>query len=138
MAPEKTQGCLRNKEESFPFFKMISRYIDQNYGFQQRPVLFIFGIFTQIICNMANKRTLKKHINAMVFDVIDECLYLQETQEEKAEKAEQLIEEVVSSYNDLIARINTGKNKADFNAVWNDFNERSDGFSEKLNALSAE
>jgi uncharacterized protein YukE len=87
---------------------------------------------------MANKRTLKKQINAMVFDVIDECLYLQETQEEKAQKAEQLIEEVVSSYNDLISRINTGKCKADFNAVWNDFNDRSEGFSEKLNALSAE
>jgi hypothetical protein len=85
---------------------------------------------------MANKRTLKKHINAMVFDVIDECLYLQETQEEKAQEAEQLIEEVVNSYNDLISRINHGKNKADFNAVWNDFNDWSEGFSEKLNALS--
>lgn len=87
---------------------------------------------------MANKRTLKKQINAMVFDVIDECLYLQETQEEKAQKADQLIEEVVASYNDLIARINSGKCKADFNAVWNDFNDRSEGFSEKLNSLSAE
>lgn len=81
---------------------------------------------------------MKKQINAMVFDVIDECLYLQESQEEKAQKAELLIEEVVGSYNDLIARIHKGKRKTDFNAVWNDFNEKSELFSEKLNALSTE
>jgi hypothetical protein len=32
---------------------------------------------------MANKRTLKRNINAMIVDVIDECIYIQDTQPSK-------------------------------------------------------
>ncbi|NBU91775.1 MAG: hypothetical protein EBR54_07380 [Flavobacteriia bacterium] len=85
---------------------------------------------------MANRRTLKKEINALVFDIIDECLYLQEHHDDKVHDAEALIEEVVMVYNELIERINKGKNKADFSSVRNEFYEKSELFSEKLNAIS--
>ena len=85
---------------------------------------------------MANKRMLKKKINAMVFDVIDECLFIQENQEDKVQEAEQLIEQAVAAYNKMIEGVNRGKTKADFNAVWNAYYDASDAFSEQLNRLT--
>lgn len=86
---------------------------------------------------MANKRTLKKRINAMVIDVIDECIYVQETKTNKYNEAEALIEEIIDNYNDLIARINSGKSKADFRKIVIDFENQSEAFIDKLNAFNA-
>jgi hypothetical protein len=85
---------------------------------------------------MANKRTLKKQINAMIIDVIDECIYVQEVNDDKAEVAEGLIEEVISTYNELLSRMNSGKTKADFKAIVSDFDQKSEMLLEKLNALN--
>ncbi len=85
---------------------------------------------------MANKRMLKKHINAMIIDVIDECIYLQELNNDKAEAAEELIEEVITTYNELISRMNSGKTKADFKSIVSDFDQKSVIFLDKLNALN--
>lgn len=85
---------------------------------------------------MANKRTLKKQINAMIIDVIDECIYVQEVNDDKAEAAESLIEEVISTYNELLSRMNSGKTKADFKAIVSDFDQKSEMLLEKLNALN--
>ena len=85
---------------------------------------------------MANKRTLKKQINAMIIDVIDECIYVQEVNDDKAEAAEGLIEEVISTYNELLSRMNSGKTKADFKAIVTDFDQKSEMLLDKLNALN--
>lgn len=76
-------------------------------------------------------------INAMVIDVIDECIYVQETKTNKYNEAEALIEEIIDNYNDLIARINSGKSKADFRKIVIDFENQSEAFIDKLNALNA-
>jgi hypothetical protein len=85
---------------------------------------------------MANKRMLKKQINAMIIDVIDECIYIQEVNDDKAEAAEGLIEEVISTYNELLSRINTGKTKVDFKSIVSDFDQKSDELLDKLNGLN--
>ncbi len=85
---------------------------------------------------MANKRDLKKQINAMIVDVIDECIYIQETKEKKSDAAEALIEEVIAVYNDLLERINRAKNKGDFKSIIQDFEEKSDTLLDKLNSLN--
>lgn len=85
---------------------------------------------------MANKRDLKKQINAMIVDVIDECIYIQEIKEKKSDAAEALIEEVIAVYNDLLERINRAKNKGDFKSIIQDFEEKSDTFLDKLNSLN--
>jgi hypothetical protein len=85
---------------------------------------------------MANKRTLKKQINAMIIDVIDECIYVQEVNDGKAEAAEGLIEEVISTYNQLLSRMNSGKTKADFKAIVTDFDQKSEMLLERLNTLN--
>ncbi len=79
---------------------------------------------------------LKKQINAMIIDVIDECIYIQEVNDDKAEAAEGLIEEVISTYNELLSRMNSGKTKSDFKAIVADFDQKSDELLDKLNGLN--
>ncbi len=79
---------------------------------------------------------LKKQINAMIIDVIDECIYIQEVNDDKAEAAEGLIEEVISMYNELLSRMNSGKTKSDFKAIVADFDQKSDELLDKLNGLN--
>ena len=85
---------------------------------------------------MANKRQLKKQINAMVIDVIDECIYIQEINSIQSEAAELLIEEVIATYNSLISRVSKAKNKTDFRPIIKDFEEKSDLYLDKLNSLN--
>lgn len=87
---------------------------------------------------MANKRQLKKQINAMVIDVIDECIYIQEINSNQSEAAELLIEEVIATYNSLISRVSKAKNKTDFRPIIKDFEEKSDLYLDKLNSLNKE
>ena len=72
----------------------------------------------------------------MIIDVIDECIYVQEVNDDKAEAAEGLIEEVISTYNELLSRMNSGKTKADFKAIVSDYDQKSEMFLEKLNTLN--
>lgn len=85
---------------------------------------------------MANKRTLKKNINAMVVDVIDECIYIQDNNPKKLEASEILINEVIQTYNELLSKINQAKGKADFVSIVQSYEEQSDQFIDKLNALN--
>ncbi|MFM1893236.1 MAG: hypothetical protein ACO28O_01815 [Crocinitomicaceae bacterium] len=85
---------------------------------------------------MANKRTLKRNINAMIVDVIDECIYIQDTQPSKEDASESLINEVIQTYNDLLSKINKAKGKGEFAAIVQSFEEKSDQFIDKLNALN--
>ncbi len=86
---------------------------------------------------MANKRILKKEINVMVFDVIDECLYIQEINEDKFEATEAVIEEAISFYNASLEAMNKGKAKADFRNIVASVEEKSIYFTDKLNTLNA-
>lgn len=85
---------------------------------------------------MANKRQFKKQINAMVIDVIDECIYIQEINSNQSDAAEALIEEVIATYNSLISRVNKAKTKADFRPIIAEFEEKSDLYLDKLNSLN--
>lgn len=86
---------------------------------------------------MANKRTLKKSINSLVFDVIDECIYIQEVHPEKFEASEQLIDKAVNYYNDALAKMSASKTKADFRQVAADLDENAMAFVDELNSLNA-
>lgn len=85
---------------------------------------------------MANKRTLKKDINFLVFDVIDECIYIQERDENKLDESEKLIEQAIDFYNKSLSDINKGKTKQDFRNVVAELNEKTDFFFNQLNVLN--
>ena len=42
---------------------------------------------------MASKRTFKRHLNEMVFDIVEECFFLQLTDETKIKDTDKLIDE---------------------------------------------
>jgi len=86
---------------------------------------------------MANKRTLKKEINVMVFDVIDECLYIQEMNEDKFEQTEAVIEEAIAFYNESLEAMNQGKVKEDFRKIIGKVEEKYLHFTDQLNTLNA-
>lgn len=85
---------------------------------------------------MANKRTLKKNINSLVFDVIDECIYIQEINPEKFDACEKLIDQAVQYYNDALAKVNAARVKKDFRAISVDLDSHAEKFIEGLNNLN--
>lgn len=84
---------------------------------------------------MASKRSIKKDLNNMVFDVVDECFMAMMVEGSVAEKAEKLIDEAAEFQDVMLAKINSSKSKADFKAVRNDLEKAAIDFVNKLNAL---
>jgi hypothetical protein len=86
---------------------------------------------------MANKRDLKKSINSLVFDVIDECIYIQEINPDRFDSCEKLIDEAVNYYNDALSKMNSAKMKSDFRNVASELEEKAEKFIDSLNSLNA-
>ncbi len=93
---------------------------------------------------MANRRTIKRDINYLLGDVIEECYSEILNKPGKHEKEINLIiDQAVDLADDLMARVNNLKNikdrkdmKAHFNKISKDLEEKTTGFISKLNALS--
>ena len=60
---------------------------------------------------MASKRIFKKHLNEMVYDIVEECFYLQLTDESKIKKTDKLIDEAATFQDDVLSRIYKSKSK---------------------------
>ena len=88
---------------------------------------------------MASVKNLKKDINYVLGDVIEEC-YMWELINPKADakKAQAVINETIESFDGLITRVNDKKveNKnAHFKSVQSDLETVASGLLEKLNKL---
>lgn len=92
---------------------------------------------------MANRRTIKKDINYLLGDVIEECYSEMLDKPEKNEKEiNAIIDQAVDLADDLMTRVNNLKNiknrkdmKAHFNKISEDLEEKTIGFISKLNKL---
>tara|TARA_B110000003_G_scaffold266026_1_gene292503 strand:- start:15469 stop:15723 length:255 start_codon:yes stop_codon:yes gene_type:complete len=84
---------------------------------------------------MASIRNLKKDINYVLGDIIDECL-VSLTVDTK--KSEAIVDEAIVIFDDLIAKVNA-KNienkKAHFNAIVIELEERAKKLLKKVNKL---
>ena len=85
---------------------------------------------------MGNKRSLKKGLNEMVFDVVDECYFIQIADSKKIEASEKLITEVADFQDDLLSKMNKAKGKAAFRAIHTEIGTKSDYFVDALNTLN--
>ena len=85
---------------------------------------------------MSSRRTLKKDLNYMFFEIIDECLWIQELDATKTEATETLIDEAVEFQNSILAEINRAKTKQDFAPIKAKFKTSQVDFVNKLNALN--
>jgi hypothetical protein len=58
---------------------------------------------------MANKRNLKKDLNYIFSDIIEDCYLWQLENSDKADKAEVIIDDAIASFDDLVAKVNDRK-----------------------------
>ena len=85
---------------------------------------------------MSNKRILKRNINEMIFDVVEECFHHQMLNDSKAPETEKLITEAVNFQDVILGRMNKAKGKAEFRAIVAEVEAKALTFVDALNALN--
>ncbi len=88
---------------------------------------------------MASKRILKKNVNYLFGDLIDECyLWMLINPEKDAAKANEIVDEAVEYYDDVMSRIASREienaNKY-FNLLNNEVEQRATELVDKINEL---
>lgn len=86
--------------------------------------------------SMASKRTIKREVKKMVYDIMDECDYVIVTDGKKKDDAEKLMDETVTFYEDIISKINQAKGKEAFRKLIEEVNKAHLDFIQKVNALN--
>ena len=89
---------------------------------------------------MASVKNLKKDINYVLSDIIEECYVWQMQQDDakKAEKAEKIIDEAILTFDSLIEKVNTknvDNKKAHFKAIGADLEKQANTLLAKLEKL---
>lgn len=86
-----------------------------------------------------NKRDLKKDINYVLGDIIEAVYVWELANSEKPTKAsEAIIDDAISTFDDLIARVNDKSvedKKAHFKAINNDLESKAGALVERINKL---
>ena len=92
---------------------------------------------------MANKRTIKKDINSVLGNVLEECYSeMLNNPGIKEKEINAIIDDAVDLADDLISRVNhsrtieSNKRKAHFAKIAEELEDKAIGFIEKLNKLS--
>tara|TARA_R110002072_G_scaffold256261_1_gene415076 strand:- start:6941 stop:7198 length:258 start_codon:yes stop_codon:yes gene_type:complete len=84
---------------------------------------------------MASKRILKKNVNTMIFDVVEECYTLQMLDDNKTKDTDKLIDDAADYQDEVLAKINGAKNKTDFKGLREEIEAKAIDFINKLSAL---
>ncbi|GAA4276525.1 hypothetical protein [Aquimarina mytili] len=88
---------------------------------------------------MANKRDLKKDINYVLGDIIEEVYVWQLDNPDKDDKAgEAIIDEAITSFDGFMARVNDRKVEnasKHFKAIRNDLQKTAEALVKKVNSL---
>ena len=85
---------------------------------------------------MASKRTIKKQLNGMIFDVVDECFSIQlYTKDKKSEATNKLIDEALDYRDQVLASIHKAEDKKAFPAIHANMEEKAIYFVEQLNGI---
>jgi hypothetical protein len=85
---------------------------------------------------MANKRILKRNINEMVFDVVEECFFFEMTAPAKSKNSAKLIDEAADFQDAMLSKINKAKGKAEFRAIATEVEAKAVYFVDALNGLN--
>jgi hypothetical protein len=89
---------------------------------------------------MSSVKNLKKDINYVLSDIIEECYLWQMLQEDakKADKAEKIIDEAIATFDELIEKVNTKKvenKKSHFNAISVELENKAKSLLTKIEKL---
>ncbi|MBI2258796.1 MAG: hypothetical protein HYU67_07845 [Flavobacteriia bacterium] len=84
---------------------------------------------------MASKKQLKKAMDNLIFDALDECYSIQLYQPAKKEESDRVIDEIVEFRNDIINKIYKSKQKAEFKEIIQKIEEKSEEFFDTINQM---
>lgn len=84
---------------------------------------------------MASKRTIKKGLNNMVFDIVEDCFSIQLFDDAKTAASEKVIDDVAAFQDDILAKINKANNKVDFRAIRSEIDAKGEAFFQTVNAI---
>ena len=85
---------------------------------------------------MASKRTIKRDVNHMVYDIVDECYVIMMINSDNTAAAEGLIDSAAGFQDEMLERINAAKGKEEFRGIRSDIEKAAIDFVTKLNALN--
>lgn len=85
---------------------------------------------------MASVRDLKRNINSMIYDVVDECYSLQLYDESKTKKTDDFIDEAAEFQEEIMAEIKKAENKKDYKKIKEKAGKVAVKWTEKLNKLN--
>ena len=72
----------------------------------------------------------------MVYDIVEECFYLQLTDDSKVKKSDKLIDEAAAFQDDVLSKISKSQSKKEFSEISSHVNEKAKYFVQKLNELN--
>lgn len=84
---------------------------------------------------MASKRTIKKQLNGMIFDVVDECFSIQLYNPAKTDVTNKLVDEVLDYRDVVLAQIHQAKSKKDYPAIYESMEDKAVYFVEQINGI---
>lgn len=84
---------------------------------------------------MANKRDIKKGLNNLVYDIVDDCFSVQLFNDAKVEASDKVIDQAADFQNEMLAKINKAKSKAEFRAIHTEIETKSEEFFQAVSAL---
>ncbi|MFA5573756.1 MAG: hypothetical protein WC994_01740 [Brumimicrobium sp.] len=84
---------------------------------------------------MANKRDLKRKINHMIYDVVDECYSIQLYDGSKKEITDKFIDDAADFQEEIMGLIKRAKSKADYKAIVNKYESVNKDWTKRLNDL---
>lgn len=85
---------------------------------------------------MASKRYIKRNVNNLVFDVVEECFTMQLFNPELTEKADKIIDQAADFQDRMLEKINAARTKADFRPIQAEIEKGAIDFIQQLNGLN--
>ncbi len=85
---------------------------------------------------MASRKDLKRNLNNMVFDIVEECFTIQILDESKTKEADAIIDAAATFQDTMLTKINASKTKADFKPICEEIENTAIDFINKLNAMN--
>lgn len=84
---------------------------------------------------MANKRQIKKIVNSVIIDIVEESYSVQLFNDSKINESNAIIDAAASLQDNLLGRISQAKSKADFKSIYADFETKTDELYDQVNKL---
>lgn len=84
---------------------------------------------------MANKRQIKKVVNSVIIDIVEESYSAQLFNADKTEASNKIIDAAAQLQDELLSKINQAKSKAEFRSIYTDFESKTDELYDQVNKL---